>query len=147
MTKKPTYEQLERRVKELEENFLECRRLEEKLRESEERCRAVFETAQDSIFVKDRDLRYIRVNPAMEKLLGLSASQLLGMTDEDLFGKEAAVHISESDHRVLSEEILEEEHTKPVQGIPRTFHLIKVPIRDSSGDVVGLCGIARDITQ
>ncbi|MEA1865302.1 MAG: PAS domain S-box protein [Euryarchaeota archaeon] len=65
---------------------------EDALREGEERFRAIFETAQDSIFIMDRPLRYIR-------------------------------------------------------GVPRTFHTIKVPIRDSSGEIAGLCGIARDITR
>jgi PAS domain S-box-containing protein len=119
----------------------------EALRESEERYRAIFETAQDSIFIKNRKLRYSRVNPAMEKLLGRPASSLLGMKDEDLFGKEAAQHIEEMDSRVLSGEIIEEEQTKPVQGTPRTFHVVKVPIHDRSGEVMGLCGIARDVTE
>jgi PAS domain S-box-containing protein len=119
----------------------------EALQESEERCRAIFETAQDNIFIKDRKLRYSQVNPAMEKLLGLPASRLLGMKDEDLFGKEATQHVEEVDSRVLSGEIIEEKHTKPVQGIQRTFHVVKVPIHDRSGEVMGLCGIARDVTE
>jgi len=83
----------------------------------------------------------------MEKLLGLPFSKLIKMTDEDLFGEEAGKHIMEIDSRVLSGEIIEEEHTKPVKGTPITFHVIKVPIRDSSGKIIGLCGIARDITE
>lgn len=120
---------------------------EERLRESEERFRAVFETAQDSIFIKDRTLKYIQVNPTMERLFGLPASKLIGLTDEDLFGEEAGAHIKEVDSRVLGGEIVEEEHTKPVKGTPKTFHIIKVPVRDSSGEIIGLCGIARDITK
>jgi len=40
------------------------------LRETEERFRAIFETAQDCIFVKNLNLEYTHVNPAMEKLFG-----------------------------------------------------------------------------
>ncbi|MFQ5814366.1 MAG: PAS domain S-box protein, partial [Anaerolineae bacterium] len=122
-------------------------RVEEALRESEERFRAIFETAQDSIFIKDRTLKYTQVNPAMEKLFELPASKLIGLTDEDLFGEEAGAHIREVDSRVLGGEIIEEDHTKPVRGIPHTFHVIKVPMRDNSGEIIGLCGIARDITE
>jgi two-component system cell cycle sensor histidine kinase/response regulator CckA len=125
----------------------ERKRMVETLQESEARFRAIFETAQDSIFIKDRALRYIHVNPAMEKLFGLPFSKLIKMTDEDLFGEEAGKHIMEIDSRVLRGEIIEEEHTKPVKGVPITFHVIKVPIRDSSGEIIGLCGIARDITE
>ncbi len=117
------------------------------LRESEERYRVLFKTAKDSIFIKDRSLRYTQVNPAMEKLFELPTSELIGMTDEDLFGPEPASHIREDDFRVLGGETIEEEHTKPVKGIERIFHVIKVPMYDASGGITGICGIARDITE
>ncbi len=118
------------------------------LQESEARFRAIFETAQDAIFMKDRDLTYTMVNPAMEALFGLPQSELIGKSDRELFGRHAAVHIEKVDGRVLAGEIVEEDDTKPVRpGELRTFHVIKVPVRDESGRVVGLCGIARDITE
>ncbi len=126
---------------------VERKRVERALRESEERFRAIFETAQDFIFIKDRDFKYTQVNPAMERLFDLPASELIGRTDDDLFGKEAGAHIREMDSRVLGGEIVEEEHTKPVKGIPLTFHIIKTPIHNSAGEIIGLCGIARDITE
>jgi PAS domain S-box-containing protein len=128
-------------------DITERKQAEEALRKSEGLFRAIFETAQDSIFIKDRTLNYIQVNPAMEKLFGQPASKLIELTDDDLFGEEAGAHISEVDSRVLGGEIIKEEHTKPVKGIPHTFHVIKVPICDSSGEIIGLCGIARDITE
>ena len=123
------------------------KRTEAALQESEERFRAIFETAQDSIFLKDRSLRYTHVNPAMEQLFQLPFEELAGKNDEDLFGKEAGKHVRKVDSRVLAGEIIQEEATKPVGEIPFTFHVIKVPMRDKSGEIVGLCGIARDITE
>jgi PAS domain S-box-containing protein len=117
------------------------------LRESEEMFRAVFETAQDSIFIKDNSLRYIRVNPTVEKLFGLQSDEILGKTDIDLFGEETGSQIMEEDQKVLSGELIEEEPTKPIRGNPRIFHTIKVPLRDSEGNIFGLCGFARDITD
>lgn len=128
-------------------DITERKRIEAMLQESEERFRTIFETAKDSIFIKDRALRYVHVNPAMEKLFGLSASELIGKTDDELFGKEFGAHIRELDSHVLDGEIVEDEHTKPVRGAMRTFHVIKVPMRDSAGKVIGLCGIARDVTE
>ena len=120
---------------------------EDALRESEERFRAIFETAQDSIFIKDRSFRYTQANPAMEKLFGAPVSELIGRTDDELFGEEAGAHIRDVDSRVLGGEIIDETDNKPVDGVLRTVHTIKVPIRDSSGEIAGLCGIARDITR
>jgi PAS domain S-box-containing protein len=123
------------------------RKAEQALQESNERFRAVFDTAEDSIFMKDGTLRYVQVNPAMEKLFAVPADKLIGMTDEDLFGKEAGQHIRQVDNRVLSGEVVEEEHTKLVGGISKTFHVIKVPMHDGAGKITGLSGIARDITD
>jgi PAS domain S-box-containing protein len=120
---------------------------EEELRLSEERFRAIFESAQESIFLKDRSLRYTLVNPAMERLFGLPAWRLVGMTDSELFGDEIGELLNESDSRVLAGEVVLEEHTKPVNGSTRTFQTMKVPIRDNRGGIAAVCGIARDITH
>ncbi len=120
---------------------------EDALRETEERFRTIFESAKDSIFIKDSTLKYTQVNTTMEKLFGIPSSKLIGITDDELFEKDAALHIREIDSRVLKGEFIEEEHTKTVKGVPFTFHIIKVPIYNKSGEIVGLCGIAHDITE
>ncbi len=117
-----------------------------KLKRSELYFRAMFETARDSIFIKDRQSRYTMVNPAMERMFKRSASDLIKCTDEDLFGKEAAKQIKEMDERVLNGEIIEQEDVKLIKGHARTFHTIKVPLSDSEG-IIGLCGFAREITK
>ena len=128
-------------------DITERKRAEGALQESEQRCRAIFETAEDSIFIKDRGLRYTEANPSMAKLFELPASDIVGRTDWDLFDEEAAKHIEEVDLRALEGEIVEEEHTKSIGDMPHTFHIIKVPMRDSSGEIRGILGIARDITE
>lgn len=120
---------------------------EDELRRTSERFRAVFETAADCIYIKDRDLRYVLVNPAVERLFGMSAAKLVGMTDEELFGEEWAKRIHEDDRRVLEGQVFTEEHERPVLGVLKEFSVVKVPLRDESGEIVGLCGIARDVTE
>jgi PAS domain S-box-containing protein len=105
------------------------------------------ETAKDCIFVKDLQLNYVMGNPAMEVLFGIPCEELLGKSDTDLFGVEAARHIEVVDHQVLKGETIEEVHSKPVGDEIKTFHVIKVPLRDASGSITGLCGIARDVTE
>jgi PAS domain S-box-containing protein len=130
MTKRPTYEELEQKVFNNQALF-----------------HTIIESAEDSIFIKNHHLKYTVVNPAMERLFGLPASQLLGKSDEELFGDEAGFHIREIDSCVLKGEIIDEEDTKPISGVPKTFHVIKIPLRDDSGKIIGLCGIARDVTK
>lgn len=128
-------------------DITERKRADVKLGESEERFRAVFNSAVDNIFLKDSDLKYTHVNPAMERLFCVPASELEGKTDSELFGLEAGQHIGEIDTRVLKGETVQEERWKPVRGVPCCFHVIKTPLRDEHGEIVGLCGIARDITD
>ena len=119
----------------------------EALRGSEEALRAIVETAKDSIFTKDAALRYTSVNPAMVELFGVPAQELIGKSDTELFGAAAGEHIEQIDRKVLTGEMVEEYPDKPVRGVMRHFHTIKVPLRDTCGSVAGICGIARDITE
>jgi PAS domain S-box-containing protein len=125
----------------------EGKRAEEALRASEALLAAIVETAKDSIFVKDTSLRYRKANQGMASLLGMASEYIVGRTDSDLFGAELAPHIEAVDRRVLAGESVEEFTAKPVGGQARHFHTIKVPLRDSQGEIVGLCGIARDVTS
>jgi two-component system cell cycle sensor histidine kinase/response regulator CckA len=129
-------------VRDITENHL----ADKALKASEERFRAIFETADDAIFIKDPSFRYIQVNPAMARFHGKSADQIIGLTEKDLFGADAA-HIRQQDRKVLAGEVIKSIVTLPVQGVPTTFHVVKVPLHDDAGQIVGLCGIARDITE
>lgn len=120
---------------------------EKRLRESENRFRAIFETAQDAIYMKDRDRKYVLVNPKAENFLGFTASELIGHTAEEFFSEDGAAIVKASDNRVLSGETVEEERTMLVNGAPLTFHVVRVPMQDGSGRVAGICVIARDITE
>jgi PAS domain S-box-containing protein len=120
---------------------------EENLKESETRFRTIFETAEDAIFMKDGELRYILINPSAKRLFGLSSSQMIGRTNQELFKRSNVAHLHEIDSRVLSGEIIREEFTKQSKNGMRTYHTISVPIMDGAGRVAGICGIARDITE
>jgi len=117
------------------------------LLESEQRFRAIFEGAQDCIFLKDRSFRYTLVNPATEKLLGLPASKIIGLRYQDLFGEENADRVRDLDTRVLEGESIEEERTGNINGVPMTFLNTRIPWRDGQGNITGILSISRDITE
>jgi PAS domain S-box-containing protein len=119
----------------------------EALSVSESRLRAVIDSARDAIFIKGRDHRYIVANRAMSELFGVPMERILGATDRDLFPDEAADHIEKVDRRVFQGETIEEEMARPVTAAVYVFHTIKVPLRNDRGEITGLCGIARDITE
>jgi two-component system, cell cycle sensor histidine kinase and response regulator CckA len=119
----------------------------ESLKAEGESFRSLFETSQDAIFLKDRNLRYTMVNPAMERLFGLEGRVLVGKTDGELFGEEAGKLMRESDELALEGEIVEKEQMIPIRGVPRILHLLEVPLRDGSGEMKGLWGSVRDVTE
>ncbi len=113
---------------------------------TEERFRAVFEGVKDCVYIKDGSLKLTHVNPAMEKLFGLSKSQLVGKKAEDLHGIEAGQHLRAIEKRVLKGQNVEEEHSRLVNGVMLTFQDALFPLRNRSGEVVGICGISRKVS-
>lgn len=114
---------------------------------SAERYRSLFESVPDLVYTKDTGLRFSEVNPAMERALDLPASQIVGRTAAQIYGDEAGERIRGWDVRVLAGETVEEEHAVMVKGEKLTFHDVHVPIRNSAGEIVGVCGIGRDVTE
>jgi len=129
------------------EDVTEIKQAQHALRDSEERFRAVFESASDLIYLKDLSSRYTAVNPAFARLLDRAANTILGLRYEDVFGKEGSPYEKDVDRRVLDGQTIEEECTRMVKGVPRRFLEVRAPLLDGQGAVTGLCGIARDITE
>ena len=120
---------------------------EQALSENSERLRAIFESARDCIFIKDRELKYIHVNPAMTNLLRLKAFQIIGRTSEEIFEGSVGQHLREVELRVLKGESIEQEHTRPINGEPMTFLDTLVPLFNHKREIYGICGISRNITE
>ncbi|WP_169260547.1 ATP-binding response regulator [Aromatoleum diolicum] len=100
------------------------------------------------IFAKDRDGRILMANPAVLHALELSLEQVLGRNDIVLFGEaDDAGRIRESDQRVLErgEPITLEQSHRTASGV-QTFLVTKSPLRDEQGKILGVVGVATDIT-
>lgn len=134
-------------VQAIVEDITEGKQAQTALAESEERFRAVFETAHDLIFLKDRGLLFTHVNPAFLKSLEVEESQVIGKRGEDLFGVQEADYIKDLESRVLGGQVVEATYNLTTGALPKTFHCIRVPMRSSTGETIGVCGIARDITD
>ena len=82
MVGKPTYEELEQRVKELEDEALERKGAEDALQASEENSRALSEAAFEAIFLSEKGI-CLGQNLAAEKMFGYTPSEAIGMTGTD----------------------------------------------------------------
>ncbi len=129
------------------EDITDRKQAQSALCESEERLRAVFETAQDCIFLKDRDLVYTHVNPAFLRAVDLSESDVIGKTDDEIFGSQDVSYMRDLESRVMGGQVMEATYNLSTRTAAKTFHCIRVPMRGSSGETIGICGIARDVTE
>jgi PAS domain S-box-containing protein len=119
----------------------------EALREAERRFRTLFQAAQDCIFVKDVNLRYVDVNAAMLELLEISYENIIGKSDGELFPEDYATQAKSVETRVLEGQTIETQQTVTSKSQPITFDFTRFPLRDTAGEIIGICAIARDVTE
>lgn len=112
---------------------------------------SIVENIPHMIFVKDaQDLRFVSLNRAGERLLGIPREKLIGKTNFDVFAKDEADDFTYSDLSALQNgqalDIPESTiHTK--QRGQRVLHTKKIPIFNAEGQAQYLLGIAEDITE
>ena len=108
----------------------------------------LLESTADFIYMKDREGRYVFANSSAAHSVGMSPQEIIGKDDRALFPEEHARHIMEKDRQIMASGISEVfEETRGYAGGVRHLHSSKNVCRDSSGAVVGIVGISRDITE
>ena len=111
---------------------------------------SIVQNIPDGVFVKDAaELRFVRVNRAMEQLCGWSEGAAVGRNDYDFFPQDEADFFVAKDRSVLAGgEMLEipEEPMHTPSGT-RILHTKKIPILDAQGRPQYLLGITHDITE
>ncbi|MEI6874587.1 MAG: PAS domain S-box protein [Spirochaetota bacterium] len=124
----------------------ERKKAEEALRTSEELFRAIAMNSPDHIVVQDRDLRYTYViNPQ----LGLSEEDMIGKTDFDFLSPEEAELLTRVKTVVMTADEPSHFRTTLVsrEGKPEVFDGTYIPRHGANGDVDGLVGYFRNITE
>jgi PAS domain S-box-containing protein len=108
----------------------------------------ITEGTTDSIFVKDLQGRYLMINSSGASLLGRTVEEVIGKNDAELFTPETGREIMAGDRKVVASGKTQTYEEIGVSGaMARTYLSTKGPYRDSNGEVIGLLGICRDITD
>ena len=148
MARKPTYEELSRRIKDLEEEMVHLRLEREALRESEERYRILMDESTDSIFSFDSDGRYLYVNGAFAEGVGKPLEQITGKKIWDVFPKDEADKrfgaLSEV-FRTGKEKVIEVRVPRPDED--RFYITTITPIQDGQGRVHTAICSSKNITE
>jgi diguanylate cyclase (GGDEF)-like protein/PAS domain S-box-containing protein len=124
-------------------------RSEEALRDSEALYHSLVENLPQNIFRKDLEGRFTFANQRFCATTGRKLEDILGQTDFDFFPTELARKYQEDDRRVIKTgQVFEtvEEHQPP--GKDKIYvRVIKTPIHDSRGYVIGVQGMFWDVTE
>lgn len=129
-------------------DITERKRVEEELRESEARLRAVLDNSPGMVFLKDPEGRYLHVNRQFERAFHVTREQVVGKTDKAIFPPEQAAAYRANDLKVLQAGVpLEFEEVAMHDDGPHTSIVSKFPLYSGDGQPYALCGITTDITE
>ncbi|MFZ0454332.1 MAG: PAS domain-containing protein [Ignavibacteriaceae bacterium] len=133
------------------ENITQQKKNEENLEKEKILLRTIINNLPDAIFAKDTEGRKIITNLADLNNMGVvSESDVLGKTDFDFFPKETAEGFFANDCAVIKtgNAILKrEECFVDKEGNKHWLQTSKLPLKDGQGNIIGLIGIGRDITE
>lgn len=121
----------------------------EQLRRSQALLQMVIDSTSDAIYVKDLHGGYLLFNAAAEHVTGKCAAEVLGHDDRFLFPAEEAETVMAGDWNVLAggHVTTYTERVSDAAGRMRVFESTKGPLRDATGTIIGLFGVARDVTE
>jgi len=132
------------------ENITERKLMEISLDNERTQLRTVLETIPDPVWLKTPDGVYLTCNTAFERFLGASAAEIVGKTDYDFLDEAQVATFRERDRAAIdagSPCITDEIMTFANDGHRAFMATIRTPMLDHSGALVGVLGIARDITE
>ncbi|MFZ1290891.1 MAG: PAS domain-containing sensor histidine kinase [Melioribacteraceae bacterium] len=112
---------------------------------------ALMDNIPDTIYFKDTNSKFIRINKAQAELLGSpTCTYAIGKTDFDFFTSKNANDAFNDEKKLFKSKkslISKTEHIKLSSGKYKWVSATKVPILDKNGNITGLVGISRDITD
>lgn len=101
------------------------------------------DTSPDGFYVKDQSNKYAFVNQAFAKLVERRKSEILGRTDQELYGEKAAVESDEDFASALKGNIISKVRTRAIKRKTKLFHEVVFMKQDANNEPVGVFGICR----
>jgi len=131
-------------------DITERKEAEKKLRQEQHLMKMFMANIPDAIYFKDLQGRFLRVNKAQATRLGLNdPAAAAGKTDFDFFDKDEAERSAQEHKQVIKKgKILSVERLKKdIHGNSSWIYSTQVPLKDEDGQIIGVFGITRDITE
>ncbi len=110
---------------------------------------AIVTGTPDAVYIKDAKGRYQLFNEGAARLVGKPAAEIIGRDDNTIFSSEAAARLKELDRSIMESGKTQtrEEYLTTINRKEKVFLATKGPVFDHYGNIAGLFGISRDITD
>jgi PAS domain S-box-containing protein len=142
-------EELRARVAEMEQEATKRRQAEDALARERDLLHTLMDHIPDTIYFKDEQSRFTRINRAQAEVLGVAPGEAVGKTDFDFFEPDHARSAFTDEQTMLRTGqgvIGKGERMRRADGEHRWISTTKVPIRGTDGRYHGIVGISRDVT-
>lgn len=139
---------LRERTAELQRQIAERVRVEETLRQSEERLRTIFTATPDCVYLTDTEGKVLDANPSLLELVGLSLEQMQKKNVLDFFAGDNPERLLQVAARLQAGEQVRglEAQAKVATGEIRDYEIHAIPLREKER-VTAILSVARDITE
>jgi len=143
-------ERVEQRTAQLQTELTARRRIEESLRESEEKYRTILESIEEGYYEVDISGNFTFFNDSMCRILGYSKDELVGMNTIENMDQENAKKVYQTLNKVYNTgkpdkgfdyEFIRKDGTK--RHVEASVSIMK----DAKGQQIGFRGILRDVTE
>ncbi len=134
----------------IKEDITELKGINQVLGEKEAYLHALVGSIPDLIWVKDTEGVYLSCNPTFERFVGAKEADIIGKSDYDFVDKELAGSFREHDRKAMAADKPKrnEEWVRFTDdGHHALLETIRTPMHDADGKLIGVLGIARDITE
>jgi PAS domain S-box-containing protein len=135
-------------ISERKKTEVAIRKMFDSLQISESRFKALLNNIPFLAWLIDKEGRYLAVNGPFSDFIGLPIYDIIGKTMFELVDQQVAEQYWDEDQKIFEKRLpLYIEETKELNGNKRWFETYKIPNFDQSGEMVGITGISRDITE
>ena len=132
----------------LQTHLSELEQAEITLKEQRQLLKTVLDASPDYVSLQNRDLVFQAVNKSFCEMVGRREEEVVGKTVFDLFSKQEAEAQKQEDLSVIkSGKPLIQEVRIAGNGGNQWLHVVKIPVHDADGMVVGILCSGRDITE
>ena len=132
----------------LNEHISGLEETEKKLRQQGQILQTILDTIPDFVSLQNRQLVFRSVNKAFCKIVGKKENEIIGKTSFDLFLQPSADVYHQEDLAILNtgNALIKESKILGNKGV-KWLHVVKIPVFEEDGNVVGLLCSGRDITE